>query len=137
MKKYYLSWMLVLCAIVAHAQPPRKLDSLRTVLAALPSEGRSFAGDTMRVRVLCEVGEEQLKASRDSVLANAQRAFKLAQKANFKMGEMRANTLIGRYYYAENLYVKSIEHLLRALVIAENLGNIPFQILLNNMLGFN
>lgn len=137
MKKYYRSWVLVLWVVVVHAQSPRKLDSLRTVLAQLPPEGRSYTGDTTRVRVLCEVGEEQLKASKDSILINGQQAFKLAQKVNFKMGEMRANTLIGRYYYVENLYVKAIEHLLKALVIAENLGNISSQILLNKMLGFN
>jgi hypothetical protein len=45
-------------AITTHAQKPSKLDSLKNVLAHLPAEGKSFAGDTLRVRVLCEMGGE-------------------------------------------------------------------------------
>ena len=39
------------------SQKPSKLDSLKNVLAHLPAEGKSFSGDTLRVRVLCEMGE--------------------------------------------------------------------------------
>ena len=34
------------------SQKPSKLDSLKNVLAHWPAEGKSFAGDTLRVRVL-------------------------------------------------------------------------------------
>lgn len=49
----YVFWLFM--ATNTFAQRSTKLDSLKKVLTSLPMEGRSYSGDTMRVRVLCEV----------------------------------------------------------------------------------
>jgi hypothetical protein len=56
MKPILASILFLLFITTTHAQKPSKLDSLKNVLAHLPAEGKSFAGDTLRVRVLCEMG---------------------------------------------------------------------------------
>jgi hypothetical protein len=58
MKSILATILLLFYISTTHAQKPSKLDSLKNVLAHLPAEGKSFAGDTLRVRVLCEMGEE-------------------------------------------------------------------------------
>jgi signal transduction histidine kinase len=57
MKSPILTLLLLLYTTAIQAQKyPSKLDSLKKVLAHLPAEGQSFAGDTLRMRVLCEMG---------------------------------------------------------------------------------
>ena len=57
MKLILATTLLLFFTSIIHAQKSSKLDSLKQVLAHLPAEGKSFAGDTLRVRVLCEMGE--------------------------------------------------------------------------------
>lgn len=57
MKPILSSILFVFFITITQAQKPFKLDSLKNVLFHLPAEGKSFAGDTLRVRVLCEMGE--------------------------------------------------------------------------------
>ncbi|MDZ7897239.1 MAG: tetratricopeptide repeat protein [Arcicella sp.] len=61
MKLILATTLLLFFISTAHAQKPSKLDSLKNILAHLPAEGESFTGDTLRVRVLCEMGEEDAK----------------------------------------------------------------------------
>jgi signal transduction histidine kinase len=57
MKQILTSILLLFFISTTHAQKPSKLDSLKNVLAHLPAEGKSFASDTLRVGVLCAMGE--------------------------------------------------------------------------------
>ena len=119
MKKYFWLWMLVLCAIGAHAQSPRKLDSLRTILAQLPPEGSSYASDTMRVRVLCEVGEETTVGNIDSTIQFLEKPLQLSRQLNWGLGLCKTYYLMGYLYLGKNEVIKGIDYLYKSLAIAE------------------
>lgn len=113
--------MLVLCAIVSHAQSPRKLDSLRTVLAQLPPEGRSYTGDTARVRVLCELVLEEDDFKQSELLLD--QAGRIAKKRNWNEGIGWQKAYQGAILFRENLIYQSIDKLLEALSVAESVKN--------------
>ena len=62
------------------------MDSLKNVLAHLPAEGKSFSGDTLRVRVLCEMGEVGFFVMGDSILVILNEAQRITHKRNWSEG---------------------------------------------------
>lgn len=123
--KRLLFFLLLLIANLIFAQQQRKLDSLKAVLAKLPAEGRSFAGDTMRVRGLCEMGEAQV--SKDSTILLFNKALKLCENILFEEGRLIVNLKFAELYSEQPL--KSLEYLMKSLAIAESLKDYPKQII--------
>jgi hypothetical protein len=57
MKSQILTILLLSQTTIIQAQKyPSKLDSLKNVLAYLPAEDQFLVGETLRVRILCEIG---------------------------------------------------------------------------------
>lgn len=123
--KRLLFFLLLLISNLIFAQQQRKLDSLKAVLAKLPAEGRSFAGDTMRVRGLCEMGEAQV--SKDSTILLFNKALKLCENILFEEGRLIVNLKFAELYSEQPL--KSLEYLMKSLAIAESLKDYPKQII--------
>jgi signal transduction histidine kinase len=104
MKPILASILFLLFITTTHAQKPSKLDSLKNILAHLPAEGRSFAGDTLRVRVLCEMGEEvELTVAseyfqRAIVVSQKYLDFKNVQFAKYKLAKFYKKK--GMFFYA-------------------------------------
>ncbi|MFN3849783.1 MAG: ATP-binding protein [Spirosomataceae bacterium] len=121
MKKFYLN--LLLTALCYNSFSQSKLDSLKKVLAKLPPEGRSFAGDTLRVRVLCEMGEESFESSFENSLNNYREALKISEKVKFNKGLMASNFQIGLLYRKKSLHLNASDYLFKALFYAEILKN--------------
>lgn len=110
MKPILASILFLLFITTTHAQKPSKLDSLKNVFFHLPAEGKSFAGDTLRVRVLFEMGE-YIKFNESQNMMIAKNYFKrgsdLSQKIKWTKGFVKndilyANCLIweGRFFEA-------------------------------------
>lgn len=131
MKKYYYTWMLLLCTIVVYAQSPRKLDSLRTVLATLPPEGRSFGSDTTRVRVLCEMAQQMPLIQIDSTIKIFEKSLLICQQIKWRFGECMSYYYIGYYQVGKNDLMKGIDYLYKSLAIAEK-EHLTFYIARNN-----
>ncbi len=103
----------------AFSQKPSKLDSLKNILAHLPAEGKSFAEDTLRVRVLCEMGEESIQ--NDSALFLSEKAIKLSAKYQFINGLAKAHFIHAKrlkkkffFFKAEEEFFKSLSYSLKA-----------------------
>lgn len=123
--KQLLLLLLLFTSNLIFAQQQRKLDSLNAILAKLPAENRSFAGDTLRVRVLCEMGEAQV--SKDSTILLFNKALKLCENIIFEEGRLSVNLKFAELYSEQPL--KSLEYLMKTLAIAESLKEYPKQII--------
>ena len=119
MKPILITTLLLFFISTTHAQKPSKLDSLKNVLAHLPAEGKSFAGDTLRVRVLCEMVfyEYDFKKSGDLL----RKADKIIENNNWKEGKAWLLANEGMILFRENFIYQSIDKLLEALSIAEDI----------------
>lgn len=118
MKKLYLLLFLFCGTLVfTHAQDKAKLDSLKQVLTKLPPEGRSFASDTMRVRVLCEMGREYMSA--DTSITFFTKALAIAEKVRWKQGKAVALNLYARRTKKQGNFILANELAYRALASAE------------------
>ena len=118
MKLILATTLLLFSISIIHAQKSSKLDSLKQVLAHLPAEGKSFVGDTLRVRVLCEMGEE-FKEQPDSILFYSILSTKLGRKIKFSTYEV--NNLINQAYSYKykGLNFNAIDLLTEAKLLAE------------------
>ncbi len=96
--KRLLLFLLLFISNLIFAQQPRKLDSLKAVLAKLPAKGKSFVGDTTRVRLLCEIGE--LIIQMDSSIIYFNQSIVIAQKRDFYTGLSRGFN--GKAYRLKN-----------------------------------
>jgi signal transduction histidine kinase len=117
MKPILTSILILFCVTTTHAQKPSKLDSLKNVLAHLPAEGKSFAGDTLRVRVLCEMGEEETNPKKSHEYLSI--AKLIAEKQNDKRGQLLALDKFSELYDYQP--VRVMEYYMKGLAIAENL----------------
>lgn len=135
MKKIFLCIFLLFFISIGFGQANLKLDSLKRVLAKLPEEGKSFAKDTLRVNLFCDIGEAYRKKKNDSSFYFGKEALSLSQKSNYKKGKVKSYILIGNYYSSQSLSVKATENYLKALAIAEELKLNNEQILLTGEIG--
>ncbi len=110
-------------AITTHAQKPSKLDSLKNVMEHLPQEGKTFGGDTLRVRVLCEMGEEGFFVMGDSILIILNNAQKIAKKRNWTEGIANIQNVLGVFHAGKNEYMLAIDFLYKSLSISIELNN--------------
>ena len=118
MKPILITTLLVFFISTIHAQKPSKLDSLKNVLAHLPAEGKSFAGDTLRVRVLCEMGEEGAVTLGDSAFLIINKALKIANNRNWSKGVANAQSVLGLFHVVKNEYMVSIDFFYKSLSIS-------------------
>lgn len=99
----------------------RAIDSLKRVLAKLPSEGVSFANDTIRVRALCEIAFYNALYKPDSSIISSESALKIAEKINHKASIARANHQLGYSYLLLNKDFEGTEYLFKSLELSEKL----------------
>ena len=109
--------MLLLCSFFAFSQSNAKLDSLKKVLSKLPKEGASFGADTMRVKVLCEMGEVLL--SKDTSIIILGKAINISQNINWLYGLVISQNLYGKRLKKQNIFFKSEEFFFKSLTISK------------------
>lgn len=121
MKKISCCFIILLCSFYTYAQSNKKLDSLKKVLAKLPKEGASFAGDTMRVRLLCETSFHKAFTKPEISISWSLEALKISEKIKWQKGIAGANHQIG---YSNIMFGKpfnAISYLFKSLKDAEEL----------------
>ena len=119
MKLIFATIFFVLFITTTQAQKPSKLDSLKNILAHLPVEGKSFAGDTLRVRVLCEMGGQRGRTSMgDSCLTILEKALKISKKQQWEEGIAISYFYIGEFFIIKNEFMKAIDYFYKSLVIS-------------------
>lgn len=113
----------VLCASLdaAHAQDKAKLDILKQELTKLPPEGRSFASDTLRVMVLCEMGKEypDIKLS----FSYLNEALTLAKQSKWLKGQILVLTNLGIKTKKKGNMFRAADYLYEALSLSEKNDN--------------
>lgn len=109
----------MLYSFYSFSQSNAKLDSLKKVLAKLPKEGASFAGDTTRVRVLCEMGE--ISDLNKGSIEYIDSAVTITKKLNWKKGIAESVNLRGWIYLRNGFYFQSIEDLNEGLLLSTKL----------------
>ncbi|MFN8343762.1 MAG: tetratricopeptide repeat protein [Spirosomataceae bacterium] len=102
-----------------------KIDSLKKVLASLPPEGRSFASDTARVMVLCELG----KAIQNDKIAAPflKQAYQIAKKTKWLEGEYQSLFQLGKTYNRNGRYSEAIVLFYKSLFILEETKQVKKQ----------
>lgn len=118
MKPILTSLFFLFIITTIHAQKPSKLDSLKNVLAHLPVEGKSFAGDTLRVRVLCEMGRLNRRFLGDSSLILLEKALKISQKQHWKEGVAVSYFNMGEFLIFKNEFMKAVDYFYKSLTIS-------------------
>jgi signal transduction histidine kinase len=121
MNKSIIVLMLVLAQLVGFGQSVTKLDSLKKVLAKLPPEGTSYASDTTRVRVLCEIEESMVYTNlgdSDSTLKTLESALKIADNRHWEDGVAICYFKIGEYFIVKNELMKAADYLYKCLAIS-------------------
>ncbi len=121
--KRLLLFLLFLISNLIFAQQQRKLDSLKAVLDKLPLEGKSFVGDTTRVRVLCEMGESFPIGKENTAIEKFKSALYISERVNWELGKSVCLYKIGYAYASKNDYIIAIENLFKSLLIAEKIKN--------------
>lgn len=98
-----------------YAQSSGKIDSLRAILSKLPPEGRTFGSDTMRVRVLYEIGRASINpdSSIKYLTESLNKSIKFnnliyCQKSSFAIG--KKNKIKGTYLEAVDFFYKSLSY---------------------------
>ena len=119
MKPILASILFLLFITTTHAQKPSKLDSLKNVLFHLPAEGKSFAGDTLRVRVLCEMGDIlELKTANEYF----QKAINISQKYLDNKNVQFAKYKLAKFYKRKGMFFYAIPKMYEILKEVEKLG---------------
>lgn len=137
MKKAVLCIFFLFFVSIVFGQANSKLDSLKRILAKLPKEGRSFAGDTLRVNILCGMGEFLLKDKIEEAFNISKEVIRISEKIDDPKSRLGAYLLTGKYFHSQSLNVKSTEYFLKALALAENQKIYKEQIFLTVELGSN
>jgi signal transduction histidine kinase len=118
MKSIFTTTLLLFFITITYAQKPSQLDSLKKVLANLPAEGKSFTSDTLRVRVLCEIGESLIH--NDSALLLSEKAIGISTENQFVSGLAKAHFIHAKrlkkkffLFKAEEEFFKSLSYSLK------------------------
>lgn len=119
MKKFTCCFILLLCSFYCYSQSSQKLDSLEKVLAKLPKEGASFAGDTTRVRVLCEMGENLI--NHDECIPILKNAYNLSVKIRWLKGKAVSLNFYARRSKKQGNFFKADSLAYLALKISEEI----------------
>lgn len=118
---FLLGYFLVSPSLLHGQGANAKLDSLKRVLAQLPPEGRSLASDTLRVRVLCELGEKTTDVNQS--ISWLKQGLKTAIDRNYIKHCQRLTILLGRRNKTKGTYFEAISFYYQSLNYADSLGN--------------
>lgn len=121
--KQLLYFFLLIISLPIAAQQQRKLDSLKAVLKKLPAEGRTFGGDTMRVRVLCEMGKSRGIGQENLAIPEIKLSILIADRINWIKGQYEGNFQLGFLYASSYEYLRAIEYLYKSLLSSEKASN--------------
>ena len=127
-----LTVVLVCCIMVSYAQNSR-LDSLTLRLNELKNQQRSFPKDTLRVRLLNEIG--QAYQNPDQAKPFYTEAIELSKKIKWKKGEALGKISLGHSYIQNYLYFQAIDELNQSLEIGKNIKDYNIITKANTYLG--
>ncbi|AEI49790.1 putative signal transduction histidine kinase [Runella slithyformis DSM 19594] len=99
-------------------------DSLQKVLTSLPAVGHSFAADTARVMILCEMGKGKDKnglfvGEYEQCIGFLEEAEKTAKRINFVKGLVLANMYAGTWHSWKGHILKGLQKKQQAVYYAE------------------
>lgn len=100
------------------------LDSLQKILPSLPAVGHSFAGDTARVMLLCEMGKGKDKnglfvGKYEQCIGFLEEAEKTAKRINFVKGLVLATMYAGTWHSWKGHILKGLQKKQQAVYYAE------------------
>ena len=130
MKPIFASILFLFSITTNYSQRPSKLDSLKKVLAHLPTEGKSFAGDTLRVKVLCEMGEfMKFFDTKNMALAKIyfQKGIDLSEKIRWEKGFIKNRILFANCLCWEGRFFEAARILTNSKSLAEKQRLYSFQ----------
>lgn len=94
-----------------------------------------FCGeDTNKVNTLSLLCQT---SSGSDILKFATAALQLSEKLNFKTGIARAHAYLGKYYYFQEDFSRSLEHCLKAESLAKEIQNYSLLAYVYKYLGYN
>ncbi|MCU0443969.1 MAG: tetratricopeptide repeat-containing sensor histidine kinase [Microscillaceae bacterium] len=118
MKIYHLYlFIFILLPFVTFAQ----FDSLQRFHSQIVHQPASFKRDTTLVNINNEIAWRYRLINADSTFKYAQQALQIAQKIQWKYGELIAYQRIGLAYRTKSDYPNTVAYFLKALKIAETL----------------
>jgi tetratricopeptide (TPR) repeat protein len=120
MKFKLLGILFFFVTFQAFAQKTSKLDSLKTVLSKLPPEGKTFASDTMRVRVLCEMGFYCFVELGDVTKELLIKSVAISNNINWKKGLLKSYLGLGLYNVGKNQQMQAIDNFYESLSFCED-----------------
>ncbi|MFN8117854.1 MAG: histidine kinase [Bacteroidia bacterium] len=112
MKKVVLNIFLGCFAFIASAtksQPDTLLINLK----------KYTKDDSAKVEMLIDYCVANTFNQKDTMLILAQEAYRISQKINYKIGQIRSLSCIGNYYYLHAIYDKSVLYYNQSLALAE------------------
>jgi signal transduction histidine kinase/tetratricopeptide (TPR) repeat protein len=124
MKKIVLCLFFLFSVSLIFGQANSKVDSLKRVLAKLPVKGKSFSSDTLRVRLLCNMGSELIDLMEaDEYLREAN---EIVNMIDWPEGEVLTKYLVARRTKKKFLLFKAERDFFEVLRLAEkyDLNNI-------------
>ncbi|WP_337043993.1 tetratricopeptide repeat-containing sensor histidine kinase [Emticicia sp. 17c] len=90
-------------------------------MAKLPAEGVSIAGDTLRIKMLCEIAFCYALHKPDSSIRLSEKALRIAEKIGHKPSIARANHQLGYSFLMTGKDFKGAEYLFKSLQLSEKL----------------
>ncbi|HLG02221.1 MAG TPA: tetratricopeptide repeat protein [Bacteroidia bacterium] len=123
-----LLMFFILWGATLHSQSQQKIDSLKIFL-------KTAKEDTNKVRALNRLVLLQNTAFPDIAIANAEKAFALAEKLNYSDGQAAALIVMGGAYMTKGNFTKSLECQEKALKIFEATGKKNEIAPINNNMG--
>jgi tetratricopeptide (TPR) repeat protein len=120
--KHLLLIIFLLVPFLGNSQSTHKIDSLKKVLAGLPVAGKSFSGDTLRVRVLYDISREFTNDA-DSIIIYSDKSVNLSKKIKYSNYEIRNLIEQARAYRYKGFYYNAIDKLIGVKLLAEKKKN--------------
>ena len=121
MKKAILCLLILFFGSIGFGQANSKLDSLKRILAKLPVEGKSFASDTLRVKVLCEVLESEPFTSSQNYFFEA---INISKRVNWIYGIALSYHKYGIKSTINGNLFNAIDFLNLSLINSEKIGDL-------------
>jgi signal transduction histidine kinase len=116
MNKITLIILLLLTSFITQAQSS-KMDSLKNRLSKLFPTGKSYTDDTLRVKILCEMGDSSPRL--DSSFKYFEESIRVADDVSWKYGQAKALNSYSNRLYKNSDFSKSSKIAFKALDIAE------------------
>ncbi len=106
-------WVYFIATTFVCAQP-KEIDSLNKILTTSPP-------DSITVKILSDLSYKYLPYKPEIARQYAGQALQLAQKQNYKKGEVMALNCIAEYEYRQSNYAKAIELATQSLKLADQI----------------